>query len=187
MSDKLRGQIYSSLNLKGTDELLEIWQTNDRTEWSDTAFDVVEEILKERDVEVPIQDEPVYEGIEEDEDSENFGFSDMELKIIDDENPPDFYDPFDVLNISKILDYMAKVAVIVSLLSLIPDFIQIKSVLDTMFYGSLYMDIITMIGSFSLTIVGIALQIILTYFPLKALAHILRILMDMEFKSRKAN
>ena len=32
--------------------------------------------------------------------------------------------------------------------------------------------------------IGIALQIVLTYYPLKALAHILRILMEFEYSSR---
>jgi len=35
------------------------------------------------------------------------------------------------------------------------------------------------------TILSVGLQIAITYFPLKALAQILRILMEMEFRSRK--
>jgi hypothetical protein len=185
MSDKLRGQIYNSLMLKGTDELLEIWQKNDRAEWSDTAFEVIEEILKERDIAIPLQSNPV-DDIAEYEDGENLGFSNVELKIIDDENPPDFYDPFDVLKTSKNLDYVAKVAVVVSLLSLVPGFLQVKDEMDSMFFSVSFMDFIPIIASLGLTIVGVALQIIFTYFPLKALAHILRVLMEMEFNSRKA-
>ena len=30
---------------------------------------------------------------------EEYEFSEMELKIIDDENPPEFYDPFEVLKV----------------------------------------------------------------------------------------
>ena len=56
MSSEFRKQIYSELNLKETDELLEIWHTNDHEEWSDAAFDVVLEILIERLGEVPIQE-----------------------------------------------------------------------------------------------------------------------------------
>jgi hypothetical protein len=36
-------------------------------------------------------------------------------------------------------------------------------------------------------ILNAAIGIIVIYFPLKALAHILRILMEMEFRSRKVN
>lgn len=184
MNDKLYRQIYSNFNLKETDELINIWKTNDRVEWSDTAFEVVEDILKERNIEVPAQNEPVYEHTEDDD--ENLGFSDLELKVIDDENPPDFYDPFGVLNISKNLDYAANAAIVVSLLSFFPGFIQLKSSLDMFFLNTSFIGIIPIIGSFGLTIVGVVLQIIITYFPLKALAQILRILMEMEFKSRKA-
>ena len=184
MNDKLYKQIYSNFNLKETDELIDIWQANDRIEWSDTTFEVVEDILKERHIEIPAQNEPVYEYSEEDDESQ--GFSDLELKIIDDENPPDFYEPFEVLLTGRYLDYAAKAAIIVSLLSLIPGFVEMKDVLDMMFFGTPFIIIIPIIGSFVLTIVGVVLQIIITYFPLKALTHILRILMEMEFKSRKA-
>ena len=66
MSEELRSQIYSNMNLKETDELLEIWQTNDRDEWSDLAFDVVRQILLSRISELPEQDEPVLEEESED-------------------------------------------------------------------------------------------------------------------------
>ena len=36
MSDVLRGQIYRNFKSKETDELLEIWKTNDRVEWSES-------------------------------------------------------------------------------------------------------------------------------------------------------
>jgi len=186
MSDELYKQIHANLHLKETDELLEIWQTNDRTEWSDTAFEVIRDILTERKVEVPVQNDPIYEHVEE-VDVEKYGFSDLELKIIDDENPPDFYDPFEVLNTSENIDYAAKAAIVVSLLALLPGFIQIKNLMDTMFYGAPFMGFISIIGSLLFTIVGVLFQIIFTYFPLKALAHILRILMEMEFKSREVN
>ena len=61
MSNKLRQQIYNTLNLRETEDLLDIWQTNDRVEWSETAFEVIEEILKQRLEEVPPQEEPIFE------------------------------------------------------------------------------------------------------------------------------
>ncbi len=64
MSNNLRKQIYNSLNLKQTDELLEIWQKNDRVEWTDTTFEVLQEILQERLGELPPQNEPVFEYTE---------------------------------------------------------------------------------------------------------------------------
>jgi hypothetical protein len=41
MSNDLRKQIYSRMNSKETDELLEIWQSNHLYEWSDEAFEVI--------------------------------------------------------------------------------------------------------------------------------------------------
>lgn len=186
MNDELYKQIHANVHLKETDELLEIWQTNDRTEWSDTAFDVIRDILTQRKVEIPVQNDPIYEHVEE-VDVEKYGFSDLELKIIDDENPPAFYDPFEVLNTSENIDYAAKAAIIISLLALVPEIIQIKNVTDMMFYGTSFMDFISIVSSIGLTVVGVVFQIIFTYFPLKALARILRILMEMEFKSREVN
>jgi hypothetical protein len=60
MGKSLRDQIFSNINLKETDELVDIWITNDRTEWSDTAFDVVEEILEQRLDELPVQNVPIF-------------------------------------------------------------------------------------------------------------------------------
>src|ERR1044071_1149614 len=100
MSNNLHRQIYQEMNLRETGELLEIWQNNDRFEWSDIAFDIINEILKERGVEIPAQREPVYDHPDE-ATEEEYEFSEEELKIIDDENPPDYYDPFEVLKVSK--------------------------------------------------------------------------------------
>ena len=61
MGKSLRNQIFSNLNLKETDELVDIWITNDRAEWSDTAFNVVEEILEQRLDELPVQNASILE------------------------------------------------------------------------------------------------------------------------------
>lgn len=59
MNIDLRKQIHISLRQRNTDELIEIWQTNNRMEWSDMTFDVIREILQERSVELPPQNEPI--------------------------------------------------------------------------------------------------------------------------------
>jgi hypothetical protein len=58
MSDEFRKQLYGNFNNKSTDELIEIWQTNNRTEWSEMTFDVIREILLERLPVLPSQDGP---------------------------------------------------------------------------------------------------------------------------------
>jgi hypothetical protein len=55
VDNNLRKQIYGNMNLKETEDLVEIWQENDRKEWSDLAFDVIREILVNRLGELPIQ------------------------------------------------------------------------------------------------------------------------------------
>ena len=61
MTDDLRNQVLGNLNLLETDDLIDIWKKNDRVEWSETAFDVVREILQNRLVELPKQGEPILE------------------------------------------------------------------------------------------------------------------------------
>ncbi len=59
MSDDLRTQIYLNFNGPETEALLEIWRANDRDQWSEMTFDVIRQILQERQVELPPQGEPV--------------------------------------------------------------------------------------------------------------------------------
>ncbi len=54
----LKSQIRSSMLLKTTEELVEIWQMNDRNEWSPEAFQVVKELLIERLGTLPKQQYP---------------------------------------------------------------------------------------------------------------------------------
>ena len=55
MSDTLRSQIYNNLIIKDTEELLEIWQRGDTSEWQDEVFEIVKEILVKRLGYVPSQ------------------------------------------------------------------------------------------------------------------------------------
>lgn len=179
----LREQIRDRMNLKETEELLEIWQNNDRAEWSDEAFEVIQEILKERGVDIPEQNKPIYEH-EEEEQQEDYHFSDEELKIIDDENPPDFYDPFDVLLTTKRIDWMANAMVLFTILYNIVNFPTSMRIVQSYFIRNPN-SVLVYIFTTLVIALNAAIGIIVVYFPLKALAHILRILMEMEFRSRK--
>lgn len=184
MSNGLLKQIYDRMNLKETEELLEIWQSNDRFEWSDEAFDAINEVLIERGVKIPEQGEPVYEHIEEDTDDKDYKFSKEELKIIDDENPPTFYDPYEVLLLTKRLDWMVKAMIVFAAVYNILNFPTSKGVAQ----GFLIRDpnsIFVYVIATLITILNIGISIIVVYVPLKALSRILRILMEMEFRSRK--
>ncbi len=65
ISDAIRDQIASNMELKTTEELQTILEQNDREEWTDVAFEVVREILLKRTGEtpqIPIQQEDPLEG-----------------------------------------------------------------------------------------------------------------------------
>lgn len=57
MNEQRRRQIRSSLSLKETGELVEIWTKHDLNEWTEAAFDAIREILQDRQVELPSQEE----------------------------------------------------------------------------------------------------------------------------------
>ena len=59
MDENFRNQLINNLNLKPIEELLEIWKTNDRVEWTDEAFEVIQQILLERLGYVPPQNSPI--------------------------------------------------------------------------------------------------------------------------------
>jgi tetratricopeptide (TPR) repeat protein len=65
----LRQQTYETMDEMSTDELIDIWQTADHDEWNDLAFDVVHQILMERNGEVPVQ-EALEQEAEDDEPDE---------------------------------------------------------------------------------------------------------------------
>lgn len=59
----LEDDIRQTLIHKPTEELLHIWTTNDRLEFSDIAFELISEILAERGVELPPQEEVTEEPV----------------------------------------------------------------------------------------------------------------------------
>ena len=187
MSNGLRQQIRDNLNLKDIYELLEIWRVNNRVIWSDTTFEVLSEILKERIGEVPPQDEPIRES--EDREDENYegeqGLEEWEAKLLDDKNQPALYKVSEVLKLKDNINRAAiGVVVIYSLLGLLN--IQfIKAILQGIPVS--FSEVLRSLPNEILTILIVGLRIVVIYFPLKALAHILRILMEMEFRSRKAS
>jgi hypothetical protein len=57
-NDEYQSKIYAHLKEKDTDELLKIWKENNRSEWTEEAFDAIWSILSDRLGEVPEQGEP---------------------------------------------------------------------------------------------------------------------------------
>ena len=185
MSNSLREQITSRMNLKETDELLDIWQSNDRFEWSDEAFDVISEILKNRGVDIPPQGEPVYEQVDVEADKDDYGFSEEELRILDDENPPAFYDPLEVLWLTRRLDWMVKATIYFSVAYSLLNFSTSKNIAQSYFLMNPNSAFVYLIAAL-IVVLNAVITIVITYVPLKALVRILRILMEMEFRSRES-
>ncbi len=53
MKNDILKQIYNTLNLRETADLISIWYEDDREQWSDSAFQSIEQILLERLGEIP--------------------------------------------------------------------------------------------------------------------------------------
>ena len=122
-------------------------------------------------------------GREADEDTH--GFTELELKIIDDETPPDFYDPFEVIQLVKWIDRATKVVVIIVILFNLTRFLSFLNMFGAYSYEGQNSFLIYFVAFIAMAInalIGIAI----TNFILKTLSQTLRILMEMEFNSRKA-
>lgn len=178
MNADLHRQVYESMDRRETADLLEIWRTNDRVNWSDEAFQVISEILRSRGVELPAQNAPVL-AHDEDADDDIDGLTQAELRIIDDENPPDFYDPLEVLTIARWLRIAAIGAIVLALLTGLGQFSSIT------LGGASFRQTGQLLVAGMMLLVSVGFQVAVTFLPLRALAHILRILMQMEFNSRK--
>ena len=59
-NDPMReAHLLSKMREKETEELLAVWQQNDRQAWTDDAFDAIHKVLHERLIDVPEQGLPV--------------------------------------------------------------------------------------------------------------------------------
>lgn len=151
-----------------------------------TTFDVVKEILESRGVEIPEQDQPIKEHDKEKEQDESYGFTELELKIVDDENPAEFYDPLEIFELSKWIENAAKASIIIVIVLGLTELPRTQNIVMSYFFNNQRFIFIGTIIALGILGVSVVFQIAVTYFPLRALAHILKVLMEMEFNSRKA-
>lgn len=107
-------------------------------------------------------------------------------KFIDKENTPAFYKPEEVIKLGTWLNRAAVATVVMTIIS---GFLAFPTSYNAFTSGT-PSDAPWNIGAASLVlaalILGVAFQSIISYFSLKALAFILKILMEMEFKARGA-
>lgn len=121
---------------------------------------------------------------EENSESQDRGLPAWEAKLLDNDNQPEFYDPLEVLELRDNINKTATAVIIIfswtNLLNLSYYSFLIRSYFRVAEEYSLMVDVIVLI----LTCLAAAVAVAITYYPLKALTHILRILMEMEFNSR---
>ena len=187
MSGELRDQIYNELNLRETEDLLDIWHTNDREEWSDMAFEVINEILTARLGDISPQEETTYtaDAHEADGADINEGLDEWEVKALDAENQPEFYDTLEVITLKENIDRTLKVVIVVNLLIGFAQFTWYRSLVSAYVPNRYDLSFAVNIIAVLIDAFGVGLQMAIMYYPLKALMNILRILMEMEFRSRK--
>ena len=173
MHSNLPQHIYNTLNLKETDELMEIWKQNDRVQWSQETFDALETILQERLGQLPPQNPAILE------------FSDESEYLPIDENQPEFYDPHKVLQLVKWLRQAAIISVIAALISNLISLPQLQKLILSYFMDSVEKNVLAWLIAIVTFIFTAGLQSIIIYFLLNGLGTILKILMDMEFNSRR--
>lgn len=180
MNSNLHQQIYNNLNLKETDELVEIWQKNDRVEWTDDTFNIIRAILQERLAEIPPQNEPILEHSDLTEDKDAL----EDERISQDENMPAFYDPQHVLWLEKWLYRAAIASIVVSIVLAALELPRTQKIVWSYFSGDFNGDLAVWLISIVIFIFSVGLQSLILYFPLQALGAVLKILMEMEFNSR---
>jgi hypothetical protein len=165
-------QIHETMNQRETDELVGIWVKNDRVEWSNLTFEVIEDILQERSIEPPVQNDPVCERPAQKSPHNKL----REFMVGNDEagaeNGPIFYRPQSVIAFHKWIYLTMYIAIISGIAN---SAIALTSISAT-----------NRIAYIIYAILAIAFQIALTVAALKGLSYILKILMQFEFNSRAA-
>jgi len=183
VNEELRDHLYRNFNEKDTEELLVIWQANNRVEWSDLAFEAIEDLLEKRIGTLPAQNDPILDYNHENSYNENDGLEEWEAKLLDNENQPELYDTLEVLNLKDNINKVAKAVVIVNVIYAILNFQTFQGFLLGVFPS--LDEIPGVLMSLFWTVLLTGINIVIIYFPLKALSHILRILMEMEFNSHQ--
>lgn len=183
MSDDLRSQMAINFSRKTTDELLAIWVTNDRVDWSNTAFDVIKFILEQRRVELPAQNEPVLDHLEPDENG-SYDVGILAEKAAHPKGDAAFYRPAQVLRLVQQLNKFAPLAVVATIVSSLPSLFSLHRSIASYFVGNPQGNLFALFIALFVGAAAMALQCWLIYFTLKSAAAILKILMEMEFNSR---
>ena len=183
MQNEHNNEIYTHMQVKTNEELIQIWQENDHVAWHDEVFDIIAELLQERLGELPPQNEPIYTENQREEKK----LALLQAKTViygDPDNQPEFYDPVEIMKLDQWLKWASILIVISTFLANFRLFYQEALYFFYVFKLQTPSEIIVVILSSVITILMIVGTCILFYFVLNALRLILKILMQMEFTSR---
>jgi hypothetical protein len=175
MNKNLRQRIYNNLVIKNDEDLIAIWKKNDRAEWTNTTFDLIEEILLDRLGKLPAQDPPFTAYSKE---------SSCQKYPIGEE--PVLYSPRKVYRFQKWLDQAAIVIIILSIIFNFTDFYRENIQIRAHYYNDDIWKITAGIITFFFTSCKNGIVCILYFFAFKGLSVLLGILMEMEFASRNS-
>jgi hypothetical protein len=183
-----RNEIYQAMELKSSEQLLYIWVENDHVSWHDEVFDVIKEILENREEVLPEQQEAIVDEAQREKKKKKREFINQEkiinFDIYKNEEQPVFYNPKEVLQYVKKLKYIAYaliISMILSTLISIPEYV--RGILVTFSANGFQQVIIWVVIIITLLFILIA-QAVFIYYFIRLFGKILLILMEMEFVSR---
>jgi hypothetical protein len=173
-SDTSRQQVYADLSKKSTEELVAILCKNDQVQRNSQAFDVIRELLIERGADIPDQNEAT---------RENFAKG---AKNDDLEEQSSFYNPRQVTRLCKLINWViiaAPILLYMQELIRLPGYIElVRSFLPDFFIR----DLLAWVFALIYTNVIVAIGFLFIFFPLKGLATVLQILVDIELRTRSS-
>ena len=185
MTDDVRRQVRQNLELRETDELLEIWRRNDRASWTDLAFEEIRQILVMRLGEIPPQPEPTEAPVPASR-ADADDLLGWEARAVDADDQPEFYDVLEVIQINRRIHTLIIAVIIVNVMVGVLSFPQMDTTVAGYFQPGTQVPLVAHIVAVIVTMLVTIVYVLIVRAGLTALATILRILMEMEFNSRKA-
>ena len=181
-----QGQINEKMRLKTTYELLDIWEDNDRSQWSDEAFQVIHDILIERTGSVPEQDKwprrkeaadyPADYPADNTADNTASYPTEDTLGVADEEDEQDTYHrPDQVLRIAAVANVFSWIVLgwaVIIFLSQLPGNIQSTGGIGGFLTG--------LVTPAAYTLINIIITGGVNFFIQQAISHGLKLLMDID-------
>jgi hypothetical protein len=194
MNKDFRQRIYNNMSLKETDDLLRIWFENNRDDWSDIAFEIIEEILIERLGKIPsIEDSTIQTLLQSNQEKEDTAAEELDnLTLAMDQIKETghitvFYDPNEVIQIKRFINkgliYVIGALILFSLIKA-PEMFNI---IHSFFSHDPKWILLAITLTFFMFVLCVTFECFIYYIGFKSLSSILGILMEMEFSSRKSD